>query len=60
MDNNKKEMCTMQIMFPVDSDQEAIDYKQKISEALKDKTEAQIRFSLMSSPGVPGVGSQVQ
>ena len=48
MDNEKKEICTISIMFPVESDDKAIEYKKRIAELLKDKPEAQIQFSIMS------------
>ncbi|GAH72503.1 unnamed protein product [marine sediment metagenome] len=43
-------------MFPVDTDEQAIEYKKKIQEALADKKDAHIQFSLMT--GVPN-GPQV-
>lgn len=47
------EICQIRIMFPVESDDEAIAYKRKIKEALSDKPDAQIQFSLMSAPKQP-------
>lgn len=41
-----KQICTIRIMFPVESDEQAIEYKRKISDALSDKPEARIEFSL--------------
>ena len=51
MDENEqkiqpKQICSIRIMFPVKSDEEAIEYKRKISDALSDKPEARIEFSL--------------
>lgn len=37
-------------MFPVESDEQALEYKKKISEALSDKPDAQLQFSLMEMP----------
>ena len=48
METPKKEICTIRIMFPVDSDAEAIEIKAKIKEVLGDKPDAQIQFGLMS------------
>ncbi len=49
MDN--PEMCTIRIMFPVESDEQAIEYKRKIAEVLKDKKDVQIQFAIVS--GMP-------
>lgn len=51
MDENEKkiqskQICSMRIMFPVESDEQAIEYKRKITDALSDKPEARIEFSL--------------
>lgn len=55
MDNPKQEICSIKIMFPVDSDDQAIEYKKKITEVLKDKADAQIQFSLSTiSPRING------
>jgi len=50
MGQDKKEVCTIRIAFPVNSDDEAIDYKKKISEVLKDNPDVQIQFGIMSNP----------
>jgi len=55
MEQPEKELCTIRIMFPVDTDEQAIDYKKKISEVLAAIPEAQIQFSLMKAP--PNRGS---
>lgn len=47
MDTPKKEFCTIRIMFPVESDEQAIEYKKKISELLKDVPDVQVHFSIM-------------
>jgi len=44
------EVCQIRIMFPVDTDEQAIEYKKKIADVLSDKPDAQIHFSIMSMP----------
>jgi len=41
-----KQICSIRIMFPVNTDEQAIEYKKKISDTLSDKPEARIEFSL--------------
>lgn len=53
MDNPKKEVCSIRIMFPVESDEQAIGYKKKISNLLAEIPEAQIQFSLATMPEPP-------
>lgn len=55
MENTKPEICSIRIVFPVESDEKAIECKKKIQEALKDLPDAQIHFSLMPAPpsGMP-------
>lgn len=45
-----KQVCTIQIGFPVETDEQAITYKKKISEVLADIPQVRIEFSLMSLP----------
>lgn len=47
MDKDKKEICSMRVMFPVDSDEQAIEYKKKITALLAEIPEANIQFNLM-------------
>ena len=47
---DQKEICTIRIMFEVETDEQAINYKRLIQDILKDKPEAQIQFMMMSSP----------
>ncbi len=49
MVKDKQDICTIRIMFPVKSDEQAIDYKKKIGEVLKDEPDAQIHFALVPS-----------
>lgn len=44
------QVCTIRIMFPVDTDEQAISYKKKISDVLADLPDARIDFSLMTPP----------
>lgn len=48
-----QEFCTIRIMFPVKSDEEAIDCKKKIAAAISDKPEAQTDFRITSMPLIP-------
>lgn len=45
-----KELCTIRIMFPVESDEQAIEYKKKIASLLVQIPDAQINFGLMTMP----------
>ncbi|GAH82632.1 unnamed protein product [marine sediment metagenome] len=49
----KKEVCSIRIMFPVDTDEQAIAYKKKIGLLLAEIPDAQIQFSLASIPEPP-------
>lgn len=51
------QVCSIRIMFPVESDEQAIDYKKKINTILSDIPQARIEFSLMSRPPVVPNGS---
>lgn len=51
------QVCSIRIMFPVDSDEQAIAYKKKIGDVLADIPQARIEFSLMSRPPVIPDGS---
>lgn len=45
-----QEICTIRIAFPVESDDQAIDYKKKISEVLSPIPNAHIEFNLTTVP----------
>lgn len=45
-----QDICTIQIAFAVESDEQAIQYKRKISDVLADIPNARIEFSLMPMP----------
>lgn len=58
MDNNNeqsppKQLCTIRIGFPVDSDEQAIEYKKKISDVLAPIPQARIDFGLIPVPPRP-------
>ncbi len=44
------EICSIRIMFPVESDESAIEYKKKITDILSEIPEAQIHFTISSLP----------
>ena len=48
MPKDKQEVCTIRIVFPVESDEKAIEYKRKIAAILAEIPEANMQFSLMS------------
>lgn len=48
-----KEICTIRIAFPVESDEQALAYKKRLAEVLFDIPESQLHFSLMSTPRQP-------
>ncbi|GAI67848.1 unnamed protein product [marine sediment metagenome] len=50
MEQDKKEVCMIRIVFPVQSDEQAIDCKKKVQAVLADIPDIQIHFSLMSAP----------
>ena len=54
MPEEQKEVCSIRIIFPVESDEKAIDYKRKIAALLAEVADAQIQFSLGTMPiGMP-------
>ncbi len=53
MSTPKQEVCTIRIMFPVESDEQAIEYKKKIAEVLKDEPDAIIDFGIRNMPSPP-------
>jgi len=48
-----KQVCTIRIMFQVDTDEQAIEYKRKINDVLANISNARIEFSLMTAPSLP-------
>jgi len=51
------QICTIRIMFPVDTDEQAISYKRKINDVLADIPNARVEFALMSRPPLMPDGS---
>lgn len=49
-EQTQKQICTLRIAFPVDTDEQAIEYKKKITGILAEIQDAQIQFSLMNAP----------
>lgn len=49
----KGEVCTIRIMFPVTSDEQAIDYKKKIANVLSDNDDVVVDFRLSTLPAPP-------
>ena len=47
------QICSIRIGFPVTSDEQAIEYKKKITSALVDMSQVRIEFSLSSMPTRP-------
>lgn len=54
------EICTIRILFPVQSDEDALSYKRKITEVLSDVEGVQIQFSIMTAPAGMPIGSQIR
>ena len=50
MPQDKSQICTLRIMFPVTSDEAAIEAKHKVEAALADVPDATIQFALMAAP----------
>ncbi len=53
MQQSKQEVCIIRIMFPVESDEQAIDYKKKIGNIVNDVSDARMEFSITSMPSPP-------
>jgi hypothetical protein len=52
MDEVKKQVCSIRIMFPVESDEQAIEYKKKLTANLVNIPNATVQFSLTSTDGL--------
>lgn len=52
---DKQEICTIRIMFPVNSDEDAIECKKKIAAAVADKPDAVMQFSISNMPPMPAM-----
>ena len=56
MEKSNQQVCSIRIMFPVESDEQAVDYKKKITALLASIPEANIQFGLMTPPQQPIAG----
>lgn len=45
-----KQVCNIRIMFPVETDEQAIEYKKKIGDVLSDIPQVRIEFGLSAIP----------
>lgn len=48
-----KELCTIRVMFPVMSDEQALEVKKRLSDVLADIADTQVHFSLSTIPKEP-------
>lgn len=46
----KQEICTIRVMFPIQTDEQAIDCKKKIKAVLNEIPDVGIQFSIMDLP----------
>jgi len=53
MDKSKKQICQIQVMFPVDTDEKALELKKNIETLLDETPDAQVHFTLMPLPTLP-------
>jgi len=49
-----QELCSIKIMFPVETDEQAIQYKQAIGSVLATIPNAKVEFTLLSFPSYIG------
>ena len=50
MEKPNKEVYSIRIMFPVESDEQAIEYKKKVASLLSEIPDVTLQFSLMTPP----------
>ncbi len=50
MGKDKVEICTITVVFPIESDEQALTFKKQISELLNEVPNAQIQFRIMTPP----------
>ncbi len=55
MEQLNQEICSIRIMFPVQSDEQALDCKKKIQTALGDIENVNIQFSITNMPPTGGL-----
>lgn len=53
MPNDKKQTCIISVSFPVDSDEQAVEYKRKITSVLAEMPAAKISLMLMNNEPPP-------
>lgn len=53
MAEDKKELCSITVVLPVESDEQAMDVKKKVQAAIADNPEAVVDFRLRSLPSKP-------
>ncbi|KKN15626.1 hypothetical protein LCGC14_0984130 [marine sediment metagenome] len=53
MANEQKQTCIISVNFPVENDEQAIEYKKKITAVLSEMPNAKIQLMLMSSSSEP-------
>ncbi len=51
MDEPKKEVCSITLMFPVESDEQALDIKAKVKEITKDIKDVRCDFRITGVTG---------
>jgi hypothetical protein len=56
-ETDKRQLCRITIMFPIDTDDKAVEYKKAITEIMSKVSDARIDFSLVSMPSIKGIPS---
>lgn len=59
MSNPAKQLCSINIMFPIQSDDEAIEVKKKIQDILSTIADCKFDFRIVSMPVNPNVSRMV-
>lgn len=52
-EKNEKQVCSINIMFAVDTDEKAIEFKKKIGEIFSTLPDVRIQFRLVTAPFIP-------
>ena len=52
-EKSDKQICQIQVMFPVDTDEKALELKKNIETLLDETPDAQVHFTLMPLPTMP-------
>jgi len=53
MEQDKRELCSITVVLPVETDEQALDIKRKVQTAISDIPEAVIDFRLRTTPTRP-------